>query len=138
MHSKRKGDIAEQRVIARLLELGLEVFTPVGENTKVDLIYINDGERKSVQVKSSRIKNGCVKFNTAKVHSNSSSNHRETYEDYVDCFIVYNSDLECFLYFDIETLPSTEKFVRFEEPDSKYSSTHNSDWVEDNLLENHI
>lgn len=95
IHTKRKGDIAEQKAVARLLEIGTdEVYTPVGENTRADLIYSLNKNLVRVQVKSSRYNNGCVEFNCSKVHSNSTTHTRTTYDGDVDEFMVYSSETE--------------------------------------------
>lgn len=141
MHTKRKGELSEQKVIARLIELGVNVFTPVGENTRADLIYVDDTGLNRVQVKSGRHQDGKIKFNCAKVHSNSTSNSRTTYDGDVDYFIVHvNEPLIEDGYFcvPIEEANETEMWLRTEEVESKHAPKNSINWHHDYLLRDYI
>lgn len=134
IHTKRKGDISEQKAITKLLELGVEVYTPVGENTRADLIYQKSDELVRVQVKTGRKKNGCVVFNCAKIHSNSTEHRRSSYQGDVEEFIIYHRDNDQLYIVSIDELPETEMRFRIEESESPYASYHNVNWGKDYKL----
>ena len=54
LHTKIKGDIAELRVAARLLETGRHVLKPFGDCTRYDLVIDDDGRFYRVQVKTAQ------------------------------------------------------------------------------------
>lgn len=51
MNTVKKGKAAEALVISKLLQLGANVYTPVSEDSKVDLIYELENRYIKVQVK---------------------------------------------------------------------------------------
>lgn len=134
--TKRKGDISEQKAVTKLLELEVDVFTPVGENTRIDLIYEINENLTRVQVKTGRFENGYVAFNCAKVHSNATSNKRTSYKDDVDEFIVYCHSRDELYIVSIKEIPETEMRLRIEKSDSPNASYNRTNWAEDYLLEN--
>ena len=52
MNRKQYGTYAEYLTIVKLLGLGFEVFTPIGDNSKADLICLVDNFPLKIQVKS--------------------------------------------------------------------------------------
>lgn len=52
MNTVKKGKAAEALVISKLLQLGANVYTPVSEDSKVDLIYELENKYIKVQVKA--------------------------------------------------------------------------------------
>ena len=68
---KQKGDISEFRVFARLTELGYDLYTPVGEDTRSDCIIETDEELKKIQIKTGRyVDDSKIEFNCISTHSN--------------------------------------------------------------------
>ena len=59
-HTHNKGDLAEARVMAALLEQGFPVFLPFGNALPYDLVFKNDVGFQTVQVKMCRLRNGAV------------------------------------------------------------------------------
>ena len=59
----RKGNITELKVQLRLLEMGYNVFVPIGDGNKIDLIAIKDGSIDRIQVKTSRMCRNVYIFN---------------------------------------------------------------------------
>ena len=132
IHTKRKGDIAEQNAITKLLEIGVdEVYTPVGENTRADLVYRMNNKLVPVQIKHGRYENGCVVFNCAGTHFNTTSCGRTTYEGDVDEFMVYSPKTEQIYIIPMDEIGDNEMRLRFETNDNPHSSYHNSNWAED-------
>ena len=58
--TKQIGDIAEAKVLARLLQLGRVVLQPFGDNQRYDLVIDTGGTFQRVQVKSARLREGAV------------------------------------------------------------------------------
>ena len=58
------GKIGESLVLAKLTELGYQVFLPFGDGSLIDLIVDINGNLKRIQVKTSSVKEDetCVKF----------------------------------------------------------------------------
>lgn len=52
------GDLAESKVIARLVELGFEVFVPLFCHSSIDLIAIKGKKQFKISVKGSSTKRG--------------------------------------------------------------------------------
>lgn len=51
-NTKLKGDIAEQAVILKVLQMGCEVAKPIGDRLPYDLIIDRNGKLIKIQVKS--------------------------------------------------------------------------------------
>lgn len=63
--TKSVGDISEAFVLAALLKSGKKVCIPFGEGHRYDLV-VDEGEGfVRVQVKTGRIRDGAVRFNTS-------------------------------------------------------------------------
>jgi hypothetical protein len=58
MNTNALGDLAESKVIARLVELGFEVFIPLFCHSPLDLIAVKDEKFIKISVKGSSSKNG--------------------------------------------------------------------------------
>jgi PD-(D/E)XK endonuclease len=92
MNSKAKGEISEGHVIAHLLKRGYSVSMPFGDNQRYDLIW-DDGERLwRAQVKTARLRQGCIVFNCTSI--NGFTGKRTGYEGQIDLFLVYSPDTD--------------------------------------------
>lgn len=131
--SKRKGDISEARVIAKLLEMGYDIFTPFGENTSSDIIIDDGDELKEVQIKTAwETGNGCVQFRTSRTTSNRTTTKRSNYEGEIDIFISYSGERDEFYCVNIDEATKDKFLIRYDEPDKETSQIN---WEEDYLLE---
>lgn len=83
------GVIAEAYVQARLVELGYEVYVPIGHGTRADLVYKDPsrGRLIEVQVKTGRMLNGCVVFQTCSI--NGFTGKKTSYQGQLDEFMVW-------------------------------------------------
>ena len=50
LHKKNKGSIGELKVAADLITKGFSVFTELGDNSKVDLIAIENSTYKTYKI----------------------------------------------------------------------------------------
>jgi hypothetical protein len=87
LDTRQRGDFAEAAVLHALTEAGLLVFMPFGRFGPYDMIVDMPGGRLvRVQVKSGRVRRGCVIFNSC------STDHGRGREDYLgkaDVFAVH-------------------------------------------------
>ncbi len=95
MNTKTKGDISEAAVVAALLQAGYTVSPTWGDNSRYDLV-IDDGKLHRVQVKTGRVRNGCILFNVCSI--NLRTQVSEDYHGQVEYFGVFVSELnKCYL-----------------------------------------
>lgn len=87
MNTKKIGILSESKVIARLLELGYTVFTPVGGYGPVDAIAIKDGKQTRGQIKTACSKPPSIEFSTIDC-----GRARQGYEEVADVFWVYSAE----------------------------------------------
>lgn len=130
MNDKARGEISEAKAIAALLEKGYSVSTPFGNNQRYDVI-VDDGNKLSkVQVKTGRLRNGCVEFNTTNV--NCFNGKRKSYVGQIDYFVVYCPDTDKLYKIDIEDAScGSSMSLRIETP-RKVNTTIK--WAKDYLL----
>lgn len=93
------GKIGEVTTIKKFIENGIQVYTPILDNTKVDLVAEFDGKLQRVQVKSSSqcvgVDNGATRFKLLSVgnifnHGIATSKHTPYELDEVDYFALYD------------------------------------------------
>jgi hypothetical protein len=93
-HPKHVGDRTTLAVMLSMVDAGLEVSVPFGENCRYDLV-LDDGSRLSrVQCKTGRLRDGTVRFSTASTygHLPSPRQVRRPYAGEIDAFAVYCPD----------------------------------------------
>ncbi|WP_435063552.1 group I intron-associated PD-(D/E)XK endonuclease [Halobaculum sp. EA56] len=125
--SHRKGEYTESVVIAELQRRGVPVSRPVGDNERYDLVPQSDHEFRSAQVKTGPVMNGCVYVRGKSQHTNSQGHVYKTYDDEVDCFIVYCHDLQT-MYLVPADVVGSAMHLRVEDPEQHDSSIN---WAED-------
>ena len=114
MITKQKGDIAEQAVILKALQLGFGVCKPIGDRMPYDLVFDVDGQLIKIQVKSAWFDESRENYviDTRRTKTNRRHMIRSTYSpvdfDFaiafietlgvfyiipVDCFVSYGSEI---------------------------------------------
>lgn len=99
MNSKHIGDITEAILIAEFLKLNIPVSIPFGDNQPYDLVIDFNGNLKKVQIKTGRLRNGVVLFNTVASINNITDKRKiiRNYKGKIDYFAVYCPDTkECY------------------------------------------
>ena len=92
MHSKQKGNIAFSSVVLDLQKHGFNVFTEVGDYSRVDIIAEKNSKLIKIQVKYAHDEKGYVTLSLVKSGPNG---YRYTYtEDDVDWFAIYSPSTE--------------------------------------------
>lgn len=95
-NTKQTGDIAEAKVLTRLLELGYNVLKPFGDNLPYDLVVDNNGKFIRIQVKGSHQKTGNVKaYQTRCKISGNWDNRYYSVNDF-DFLVVFQFYRNCF------------------------------------------
>lgn len=89
---KRIGNIGEAKAIAWLVEHGIPVSIPFGDNERYDLVVEHSGRLEKVQVKTSGYSpnSGCVSFSLCSSTRHTHNKHNDGYDNDVDAFILYN------------------------------------------------
>ena len=98
-HPKDVGDESQAMVLARLVQAGKQVLTPFGENVRYDLVLDEGDHFVRVQIKTGRLRDGVIQFNTCSYtyhHPNNQGtrNYRHGYRGQADVFGVYCSDTD--------------------------------------------
>ena len=90
METREKGNIAESKILAALVEAGYLVALPFGDGHRYDLV-IDDGHNlQRVQCKLGRVRGGSLMFNTCSFSGNAGT--RRSYKDVADLFAVLNPE----------------------------------------------
>jgi len=92
MNTKGIGNIGEAKVLAKLVELGIPVYIPFGDNERVDLIAEFNGKLNRIQVKTSiKAEDGVMIFslNSSTMHRKKGVRHIYT-DSEIDYFACYN------------------------------------------------
>ncbi len=88
----KRGNISEAVVMARYLKAGFVVSIPFGVGAPYDLIVDNGSALFRVQVKTGRLRNGVVEFETRRARSRTIRNGYT--ENEVDYFVIYCPELD--------------------------------------------
>jgi hypothetical protein len=118
-HPKVVGDKAMLAVMAALYDAGYDLYTPFGENTRVDLIAERGGELLRVQVKSGRLREGTVRFACCSTygHHPAPALVRRPYHGEVDAFAVYCRETAVVYLIPIRDVDNTTKaWLRVDPP----------------------
>lgn len=135
MDTRERGNATEARVIARLVEEGVSVYTPFNDGERADLVVDLSDDLIRVQVKTGRMIDSGSKvcFNTSSTQTYYTEVKKpEPYHQDVDAFIVYTPDLDEYYFVGVDEAPDTAMELRVEEPDNVVPSIN---WEEDYLLD---
>lgn len=118
MNSKTKGSISELRVAAKLLELGFTVLQPIGENSRYDLVAEKDNQFHRIQVKTGRLRNGCILFSTkSQNHTSAGVVAINQYtKNEIDFFAVYEPNSNRIYMVPVEEVTIGECTLRVDKP----------------------
>ena len=94
MSTKSKGNIGEAKVVADLLEQGMEVALAFGDNLPFDLIAVGPDFRLwKVQVKFASAHQGVIRIKNWRQSENTQRRYERTYTpSQVDVFAIYCPD----------------------------------------------
>ena len=87
-----KGNTAEAAVLKAFVTVGMPVLMPFGGGSPYDLgVELPDGGLARVQVKTGRVRNGCIKFNSC---GTDHGRGQQSYDGRADLFAVYVEQLD--------------------------------------------
>lgn len=88
------GNVSLAAAATELVKLGLDVFLPLGDGSKVDMVIAGpSGRTARVQVKTARLVRGeenAIEFNTRQVNANTKRNQYSDYRGVADLFIAWS------------------------------------------------
>ncbi len=112
MSTVSQGNAAEAAVLQALTAAGLHVLLPFGDGLAFDLGVVNrDGRVLRVQVKSGRIRKGCVEFNCSSTDHGRGPRH---YRGRADLFAVHLSDTARVFVIPVDDCPSSKGYLRLD------------------------
>ncbi len=88
-----KGNISELKVIMAYAESGFVVSIPLGDAAPYDLVVDTGNRLLKIQVKTGRLRNGCILFPTMRFSGHSGKGRRYEPTE-IDLFAVYCPDNE--------------------------------------------
>ena len=110
-----RGNAAEAAVLAALARADIPVLLPFGEGLAFDLAAVvpPDDAVVRIQVKSGRVRNGCVEFNTCSTDHGSG---RQLYIGRAEVIAVHVHDPERLFVVPVELCPTSKGYVRLDPP----------------------
>jgi hypothetical protein len=130
MNTKDKGNISELRVLTYLAESGFVVSIPYGDNCAYDLIVDNGNRLIRIQVKTGRLRNGTIVFNTSRTIRNRGNNFVvKGYENEVDTFAIYCPETGQVYFMPVDQCANSSQVLRIYTP--KNGQEKNIKWAQD-------
>src|SRR5262249_13972743 len=120
--TKSIGELSELVVAVSLSRAGYLVLKPLGENTRYDLVIDRDGTLSRVQVKTGRLRNGAILFNTYSSHYHRKGGACKTYANDIEFFGVYCPELHAVYLIPIEDTAKLSGTIRVSEPKNRQRS----------------
>ena len=112
--TKRKGEIAEAKVLSYLIANGYRVFLPWGEDHRFDLLCEVKDEYKRIQVKFVTPKNGCLEV---PLRSMNNWNKIRYSKENVDIIAAYNPENDKIYFIHLSEFPNIAAIkLRFDKP----------------------
>lgn len=134
LNNKQKGTVTELKCLLQLIEMGIDVSIPYGDNSRYDFIIDYKNKLYRLQCKTSRSTgNGIFQFATKS--NNWSTKKRYSYENDIDFFITYING-NCYLVPIDECKNQTAFTIRF--LPSKNKQVKNIHMADDYLLKNQL
>jgi hypothetical protein len=113
--TNKKGNLSESKILAAFIEAGFLVSVPFGNGAPYDLIVDTGTNRLRVQVKTGRLRNGCILFPTQRIHGHHGTRRFKYDENSFDLFAVYCTE-NCGIYIFPFQEGLTEGRLRIDEP----------------------
>lgn len=137
--NKQKGNIGEAKCLAKMVELGVPVCLPFGDNERYDMIIERNGKLEKIQIKysSQQESEGSILFKTASSTNHTTNKHYSTYENDIDAFLLYNALTDEVYYLPMEVVENKKTLTLRMQP-SKNGQTKNCLFTTDYLAENYF
>lgn len=134
--SQRRGDVSESEVKTKFLKNEIPVLEPVTDNEPYDLVIESDSFIR-VQVKTGRIRDGCILFHSMSTHTNSNGTVEHSYVGDVDLFAIYTPELDVIHLIGIDEIADSKMRLRARPP-KKAVSMERINWAKDYEFEEKI
>lgn len=109
-----RGNHAEAAVLHALTKAGIPVLVPLGDGLHFDLAGVTgDGAILRIQVKSGRVRKGCVEFNSC---STDHGHGRQHYRGRADAIAVHVSSLDRIYMVPVDDCPDYRGYLRLHTP----------------------
>ena len=119
METIRRGNAAEAAVLNAFVKADLDVYLPFGDGMPCDLVVGTELVLIKVQVKSGRIRNECIEFNSA---STDHGRGRQDYRGRADVFGVHFPPTDGVYLVPVDAVGRNEGRLRLDQdPDSTAS-----------------
>ncbi|MFC7202928.1 group I intron-associated PD-(D/E)XK endonuclease [Haloferax namakaokahaiae] len=130
-HPKQRGQCSEAAILFEFTRHGVTVLQPFGDNERYDFVVELAGEFVRVQVKTGRMENGRVQFETRSSGTLTRTVSKEGYDGQIDVFAVYAPELQESYIIPIEDAPNTSMGLRVE---TARKNSPNINWADEFLL----
>ena len=131
--TSNKGDVSELKVITAYIEAGFDVFIPFGGSANYDLIVDTGVRLLRVQVKTGRLRNGCILFPMQRFSAGHSGRRYELGE--FDAFAVYCPDNRRIY---VMTFTDSKSEGRLRCSETRNNQQQKIRWASDYEFEKHI
>jgi PD-(D/E)XK endonuclease len=115
MHTIQRGNAAEAAVLAALVAADIPVLVPFGDGLPFDLAAVipPHGEMVRIQVKSGRVRSGCILFNAC---STDHGKGRRPYRELADLIAAYVRELRTVYVVAVDDCPGYVCSLRLDPP----------------------
>ncbi|SDZ95585.1 PD-(D/E)XK endonuclease [Haloplanus vescus] len=127
-HPKERGERSEAAVLHEFLRRGCPVLRPFGDNQRYDLVVEVGASFYRIQVKTGRLENGRIQFETRSTGTRTRAIDKEGYEGQIEAFAVYAPATDHIYVVPISDAPSTSMALRVTDPDKL---SPNINWADD-------
>jgi hypothetical protein len=109
-----RGNAAEAAVLAALVAADIPVLVPFGQGLEFDLAAVLPDETViRIQVKSGRVRNGCVRFNTCSTDHGAGP---QLYRGRAEVIAVHVSQPDRLFMVPVDECPSSKGYLRLDSP----------------------
>jgi len=127
-HPKERGQLSEAAVLQAFVRRGVPVLQPFGDNERYDFVVEVGEVFHRIQVKTGRIENGRIQFETRSSGTLTRAIEKEGYDGQIDAFAVYSPPLDETYVVPISDAPSASMALRIDEPEKR---SPNINWAEE-------
>jgi len=112
---ERRGDVSEYKVTTKFLESEVSVLEPVTDNEPYDIV-VESGDFVRVQIKTGRVRDGCILFHSQSTHTNSNGTVCDDYVGDIDLFAIYTPEIDKIHLVPIEDIGDSRMRLRVRPP----------------------
>ncbi|POG55287.1 group I intron-associated PD-(D/E)XK endonuclease [Haloferax marisrubri] len=134
-HPKQRGQCSEAAILFEFTRRGVTVLEPFGDNERYDFVVEIAGTFYRVQVKTGRLTNGRVQFETRSSGTLTRRVKKEGYDGQIDIFAVYAPEIEESYIVPINEAPKTSMGLRVEQARKK---SPNVNWADEFELDSWV